>query len=47
MYNVKSFAIAIIFFFFSFSTANLDGLTKDDCQTFFICYVSRVSLNSD
>ena len=32
--NAKSFAIAIIFFFLFFSTANLDRQTKAACGTF-------------
>ena len=34
--NAKSFAIAIIFFFFSFSTVNLERLTEVPCQIFYI-----------
>ena len=35
--NAKSLASAIIFVFFFYSTANLDGLTKVSCQVFYIC----------
>ena len=35
--NAKNFAIVITFFFFLFSIANVDRLTKADCQIFFIC----------
>ena len=33
--------------FFSFTTANLDGLTKAACWIFYVCYARRVWLNSD
>ena len=35
--NAVSFTIAIIFFSLFFSTANLDALTKDAYQIFYIC----------